>query len=148
MRKTAPEAFLIGKKMGRRRGPVDYEGTFLYKGIGRSVFFDAKQTAEKYRLPLNRDHVPDHQKQFLVDRAEFGAVTFLYVVSTFHEEDHYYLVPVLPGQGDFLFERKSVPFTDMVEIGTPGDWLHWLHAHAWMWNGKDGMEESRLAAVG
>lgn len=134
IRKTAAEVYYrFDKKTKRRvasakRGAVDYVGTLN----GRFVCFDAKQTKNKYRLSLHRDHVPEHQKNFLSEHAEYGGIAFLYVHRTAKGREGYFLYPVPPGE-ELLLTAKSIPFDQMIELPSSGDWLDWIEDYQWIW---------------
>ena len=139
LRKTGPEVYYrfdkITKKriIGAKRGPVDYEGVILLNGIGHSVSFDAKQTARKLRMSLHSDHVPDHQKAFLMARAEFGAVSFLFVTRIVDFHVTRFLYPVLHGNTDLVTD-KSIKYSDMIKMPPSGDWLDWVIENIWIWD--------------
>jgi len=138
IRKTDPEVYyrydLRTKRrvIGAKRGPVDYEGVMKLNGIGRAVFFDAKQTQRKLRMSLHKDHVPDHQKAYLVNRAEYGAICFLYISRNVDQSVSRFLYPVFNGETDLL-TNKSIKFSDMIALPPSGDWLDWVTENIWMW---------------
>ena len=63
-----------GQVFPKRKVGVDFYGTL--RG-GRSVYFDAKETKVATRFPF--DNVHEHQLEFLRERSELGAITFLLV---------------------------------------------------------------------
>jgi len=139
LRKTGPETYrrwdskLNRKILGEKRGPVDFEGIILLEGIGRYVCFDAKQTQRARRMSLHKDHVPEHQKAYLISKSDFGGVAFLYVSQKIDAVVTNFLYPVIKGQGSVLF-GKSIPFTDMIKLPDSGDWLDWVVENVWMWD--------------
>lgn len=60
------------------QGPVDFGGTVCK--TGRSIWFDAKTSEVETSFPIgNRDHFPQHQRQFLYTQGEAGAIAGLVV---------------------------------------------------------------------
>lgn len=74
----AEAKFLGGGAISPRKGPVDYVGTVV--GTGRSICFDAKQSAQKYGLRTDQSHIPSHQRDFLIDQGRAGAISGLIVL--------------------------------------------------------------------
>ena len=139
IRKTGPEAYhYYNKKVGKtvvgtKKGPVDYEGVILIEGVGRSVFFDAKQTTKKHRLSLHDSHVPKHQKAFLWEHAKFGAVSFLYIARVLGQRVSRFLYPVTPGSNEIV-TAKSLTFVNMLSLPSDGRWLETVLRHLWLWD--------------
>jgi hypothetical protein len=75
----------------------------------------------------------DHQKTFLLDRANFGAVSFLYISRFVDHRTTRFLYPIVSGM-DELLTQKSIRFADMIELPSSGDWLDWVLNNIWMWD--------------
>lgn len=101
----------ILKSVYDRKSTVDYDGVYL----GRSIYFEAKSTKERTRLPLDMIH--GHQIEYLEKADACGALCFLLVeFSTLHMV--FYLPMVFLRQSLFnasLGGRKSIPISDFEE---------------------------------
>lgn len=74
-------ARLIRGKWTPMKSPVDYIGTVC--GTGRAIMFDAKQSALATRFKVgDRDHIPEHQRQFLLRQSYAGAIAGLLIEAT------------------------------------------------------------------
>jgi hypothetical protein len=70
-----------GGKMVPVRGPVDFVGTVC--GYGRAIVLDAKMCDLAGRYPVgNRDHLPEHQRFYLIRHGEAGAIAGVLIWAT------------------------------------------------------------------
>lgn len=97
------------------KSTVDYEGVYR----GKSLQFEAKQTKEKTRFPL--DNIHEHQVEHIRACTKQGAVTFVIVEFTAWHKVFY--VP-----GKLILEawdaagrggRKSIPYDDIERVCFP-----------------------------
>ena len=79
--RVAQAAKWVGPKVIAQRGPVDYTGTIV--GPGRAICFDAKMCDLATRYPVgNLDHLPAHQRQYLILHGEAGALSGVLIWAT------------------------------------------------------------------
>lgn len=72
-----PVKFRARKVFPKRKSGVDYHGTLRAGGKPWPFYFDAKDTKIKTRF--NFDNIHDHQLDFLREKSQLGAVTFILV---------------------------------------------------------------------
>lgn len=78
---SAATRWLRGGKQIVMKGPVDYVGTVCK--VGRSICFDAKMCDLAQSFPIgNREHFPAHQRDYLIEQGEAGAVAGLLIEAT------------------------------------------------------------------
>jgi hypothetical protein len=104
---------LAAKRIGRRvqavKGPCDFFGS--YRTDGRAIVFDAKETAERYRLDTHPDHLPEHQRLILLAARDAKAVAGLLVLET--TGGRVFWVPA----GRLHPRPASIQFADMAYVG-------------------------------
>jgi hypothetical protein len=104
---------LAAKRIGRRvqavKGPCDFFGS--YRTDGRAIIFDAKETAERYRLDTHPDHLPEHQRLILLAARDAKAVAGLLVLDA--TGGRVFWVPA----GMLQPRPASIQFTDMAYVG-------------------------------
>jgi penicillin-binding protein-related factor A (putative recombinase) len=91
----------IGGEWRPIASPVDYVGTVCGRGL--AIVFDAKQCLLSVSFNVgNRDHFPEHQRQFLMRQRDAGAIAGVLVEATHPKVAAYFWL-------DAIHLRQQIP---------------------------------------
>lgn len=90
----------------QKKGTVDFIGI----SHGRGIAFDAKNTKERTRFPL--DNVEQHQVDYLLNHQDQGGISFFIIFFEKHNEAYFMPIDKFIGWWEEQFKggRKSIPY--------------------------------------